>query len=218
MIASIMIEAYTALTPNGRKLAIMLEETGLAYEARLLDIAKGEPHAAWFRRLNPNGKIPVIRDTDTGRVVWESGPTLIYLAEKAGRLLPADPAARLDVLQWLFFQAGSLGPMSGQFNHFRLREGEPHALARYRSEVLRLLGVLDGALQERTYIGGAYSIADIALLPWIRAVQKWGLALDDFTHLERWYAHLTERPVVRRGFEVPTSSRPRETPTSRAQA
>lgn len=150
--------------------------------------------------------------------MWESGPILIYLAEKAGRLLPTDSAARLDVLQWLFFQAGSLGPMSGQFNHFRLREGEPHALARYRTEVLRLLGVLDGALQERTYIAGAYSIADIALLPWIRAVQKWGLALDDFTHLDRWYAHLTERPAVRRGFEVPTSSRPRELPTSRAQA
>ncbi|MDA3922918.1 MAG: glutathione S-transferase N-terminal domain-containing protein [Salinisphaera sp.] len=201
-----MIEAYTAHTPNGRKLAIMLEETGLPYRARILDIAQGEQHAAWFRRLNPNGKIPVIQDTDTGRVVWESGPILIYLAEKAGRLLPADPAARLDVLQWLFFQAGSLGPMSGQFNHFRLREGEPHALARYRTEVLRLLGVLDGALQEQTYIAGTYSIADIALLPWIRALQKWGLTLDDFSHLHQWYARLAARPAVVHGFAVPTSS------------
>lgn len=188
-----MIEAYTAHTPNGRKLAIMLEETGLAYRARRLDIAAGEPSTAWFRQLNPNGKIPVIRDTDSGRVVWESGAILIYLAEKTGRLLPADTAVRLDVLQWLFFQVGSLGPMSGQFNHFRDREDEAHALTRYRSEVLRLLSVLDDALQQTTYIAGAYSIADIALLPWIRAVQKWGIALDDFAHLDRWKASRRSR-------------------------
>lgn len=201
-----MIDAYTAHTPNGRKLAIMLEEIGLSYRARTLDIGKGEQHAPWFRALNPNGKIPVIRDTDTGRVVWESGAILIYLAEKTGRLWATDSDACLDTLQWLFFQTGSLGPMSGQFNHFRLQDENTHALARYRTEVRRLLGVLDGALAQQTYIAGAYSIADIALLPWIRAVQKWGMALDNFFYLDRWYRRLAARPAVARGFEVPMSS------------
>lgn len=151
----------------------------------------------------------MIRDCETGRVVWESGAILIYLAEKTGRLLPTDADARVDVLQWLFFQAGSVGPMSGQFNHFRNADdsGSP-ALARYHGEVLRLLGVLDGALCDKTYIAGRYSIADIALLPWIRAVQKWGIALTDFPHLDRWYERLSARRAVRRGFDVPAASLP----------
>lgn len=201
-----MIDAYTAHTPNGRKLAIMLEETGLPYRARTLDLDQGEQQAPWFRALNPNGKIPVIQDADTGRVVWESGVILIYLAEKTGRFLATDSDARLDTLQWLFFQAGSLGPMSGQFNHFRLQDENTHALTRYRTEVRRLLGVLDDALAQKTYIAGAYSIADIAMLPWIRAVQKWGMALDNFPHLDRWYRRLAARPAVVRGFEVPMAS------------
>tara|TARA_B100000929_G_scaffold261996_1_gene227085 strand:- start:200 stop:844 length:645 start_codon:yes stop_codon:yes gene_type:complete len=201
-----VIDAYTAHTPNGRKLAIMLEETGLPYRARTLDIGQGEPHAPWFRALNPNGKIPVIRDTDTGRVVWESGAILIYLAEKTGRLWATDSDARLDALQWVFFQAGSLGPMSGQFNHFRLQDEHTQALTRYRTEVRRLLGVLDDALAQQTYLAGAYSIADIAVLPWIRAVQTWGMTLDNFSHLDRWYGRLAARPAVVRGFQVPVAS------------
>lgn len=204
-----MIEAYTAHTPKGRKLAIMLEETGLSYRARTLDIAAGETQASWFRGLSPNGKVPVIRDCEPGRVVWESGAILIYLAEKTGRLLPAEADARLDVLQWLFFQVGSVGPMSGQFNRFRNADDRGSAaLTRYDTEVRRLLGVLNEALSDKKHIAGCYSIADIALLPWIRAVQQWGIALTDFPDLARWYTYLGARPAVQRGFDLPAASQP----------
>lgn len=198
-----MIELYAASTPNGRKVTIMLEETGLPYRLHVLDLSAGEQHTPAFRKLNPNGKIPVIVDTATGQTVPESGAILIDLAEKAGALLPAGPAARMAVLQWLFFQVGSIGPMAGQYNHFRRHEPrDAYAFGRYRDEVRRLLGVMDKALKDRSFIAGEYSIADIALLPWLRALQRWDLSLTATPHVATWYQRLMARPAVSRGFAV----------------
>lgn len=198
-----MIELYAASTPNGRKAIIMLEETGLPYRLHALDLSAGEQHAPAFRKLNPNGKIPVIVDTATGQTVTESGAVLIYLAEQAGALLPADPAARMAVLQWLFFQVGSVGPMAGQYNHFRRHEPrDDYAFNRYRDEVRRLLGVMDEALKDRSFTAGEYSIADIALVPWLRALQRWDLSLTATPHVSTWYQRVMARPAVSRGFAM----------------
>lgn len=198
-----MIELYAARTPNGRKATIMLEEAGLPYRLHVLDLSAGEQHTPAFRKLNPNGKIPVIVDTATGQTISESGAILIYLAEKAGALLPADPAARMAVLQWLFFQVGGIGPMAGQYNHFRRHEPrDDYALERYRDEVRRLLGVMNDALQDRNFIAGNYSIADVALVPWLRALQRWDLSLMAYPHVSAWYQRVMARPAVGRGFAV----------------
>ena len=198
-----MIELYAARTPNGRKAIIMLEETGLPYRLHVLDLSAGEQHTPVFRQLNRNGKIPVIVDTATGQTVTESGAILIHLAEKSGALWPAEPDARMAALQWLFFQVGSVGPMAGQYNHFRRHEPrDAYAFGRYRDEVLRLLGVMDDALQEREYIAGDYSIADIALVPWLRALQRWDLPLTATPHVSTWYQRVMARPAVSRGFAV----------------
>lgn len=202
-----MIELYAARTPNGRKATIMLEEAGLPYRLHTLELSAGDQHQAWFRRINPNGKIPVIVDTETGQTIAESGAILIFLAEKAGALLPGDPVPRMAVLQWLFFQVGNLGPMAGQYNHFRGHQPrDAYAFERYRDEVQRLLGVMNDALADRDFIAGEYSIADIALLPWLRALQHWELSLTDYPQLAAWYERLIARPAVLRGFallEVP---------------
>lgn len=198
-----MIELYAAATPNGRKATIMLEETGLPYRLHKLELSVGDQHQAWFRRINPNGKIPVIADTDTGLTIAESGTVLMYLAEKTGQLLPADPTQRMVVLQWLFFQVGNFGPMAGQYNHFRRHEPrDDYALGRYRDEVLRLLGVMNDALTDRDFIAGDYSIADVALLPWTRALQCWDFSLAEYPNVAGWYQRLTARPAVSRGFQV----------------
>ncbi len=198
-----MIELYAARTPNGRKATVMLEECGLPYRMHRLELSRGDQHKPEFCKLHPNGKIPVIVDTDTGITVAESGAVLVYLAEKSGQLLQNEQGQRTEVLQWLFFQVGNLGPMAGQYNHFR--QHEPHdeyAFCRYRDEVLRLLGVMDETLRDRDCIAGDYSIADIALLPWIRALQKWDLPFTDFPRIDAWYRHLLRRPAVIRGFGV----------------
>lgn len=154
-----MIELYAAATPNGRKATVMLEECGLPYCLHRLELSAGDQHQPWFRKLNPNGKIPVIVDTDTMLMIAEFGAVLIYLAEKSGTLLPTDPAGRVEALQWLFFQVGNLGPMAGQYSHFRRHQPrDDYALGRYRDEVLRLLGVLAETLRSREYLAGAYSI------------------------------------------------------------
>ena len=198
-----MIELYAASTPNGRKATIMLEETGLPYRLHTLDLSASDQHNPAFRKLNPNGKIPVIVDTTADQTIAESGAILIYLAEKAGALLPVDPAARMTVLQWLLFQVGSVGPMAGQYNHFRRHEPrDDYALERYRDEVRRLLGVMNEALQERDFIAGDYSIADIALVPWLRALQRWDLSLTAYPHVSAWYQRVMVRPAVGRGFAV----------------
>lgn len=198
-----MIELYAADTPNGRKATIMLEETGLSYRLHLLDLSKGDQHRSAFLRINPNGKIPVIIDSDTTLTIAESGAILVYLAEKSGALLPVERGQRFEVLQWLFFQVGSVGPMSGQYNHFRRHQPrQEYAFARYRDEVLRLLEVMNGALSARGFIAGSYSIADIALLPWVRALQRWQITLDGYSALDAWFERTMARPAVQRGFEV----------------
>lgn len=199
-----MIDLYVAATPNGRKATIMFEETGLDYRLHKLELSAGDQRRPEFLKINPNGKIPVIVDHDEKVTNAESGAILIYLAEQAGMLLPEEGSARFEVLQWLFFQVGSVGPMSGQFNHFRRREPrDEYAFTRYRDEVMRLLGVMEVVLTERPFIAGDYSIADIALVPWLRALQRWGVMMEDaFPAVAAWYETVMERPAVLRGFEV----------------
>lgn len=198
-----MIELYAAATPNGRKATIMLEETGLAYRLHRLELAAGDQRRPAFLSLNPNGKIPVIVDPDQDMTITESGAVLVYLAEKAGILLPAAGGPRYEVLQWLFFQVGGVGPMAGQFNHFRGHEPhDEYAFARFRDEVHRLLGVMDGRLSGCAFIAGDYSIADIALVPWTRALRRWGVEMEDCPAVIDWHERIMRRPAVRRGFDV----------------
>ncbi len=205
-----MIQLYTWGTPNGRKISIMLEECGLAYEVHPVDIGAGEQFDPDFLRISPNNKIPAIVDTDgpDGAPIplFESGAILIYLAEKTGRFLPAAPRPRYATLQWLMFQMGSIGPMFGQCHHFRrfAPEKVPYAIERYEKETARLYGVLDKRLSEAPYIAGeAYTIADIATFPWCARHEWQGIRLEDFPHVKRWYDAIAARPAVVRGMAVP---------------
>lgn len=202
-----MLEIWTANTPNGRKAAIMLEEIEVAYTARKIDLAEGFQHTAEFRRINPSGKIPVLINHDTDAMVTESGAVLVYLAEKAGRLLPKEGLARQQVWQWLFFQIGNLGPVMGQLNHFRRHPDEKitYAIERFESETYRLFDVLDERLADRDYLAGDYSIADIATISWIKAYRSSGLTLGHHAHLKDWHDRLWQRPAVARGMDVPQS-------------
>lgn len=201
-----MIELFTAATPNGHKISIALEELGLPYDLRVLDLGKLEQKQPWFLAINPNGRIPAIIDHDADDfAVFESGAILIYLAEKTGRLLPADARGRSRVLQWLMFQMGGIGPMMGQANVFfrYFPEKIQPAIDRYQGECARLFGVLDRQLANHEYLAGDYSIADIANWAWVRT-HKWsGVDLDGLPNLARWVAVLAERPACRRGIEVP---------------
>ena len=205
-----MIDLHTWRTPNGYKVSIMLEETGLPYRVHPVNITTDEQFAPDFLALNPNNKIPVIVDPDgpggTPFTVIESGAILHYLAEKTGRLLPAEPRARSEVLQWLMFQMASVGPMLGQAHHF-LRfapEPVPYAMQRYRNEAARIYRVLDGRLREREWLaGGEYSIADIATFPWIARHEWQEIALDDYPAVRRWFDTIAARPAVQRGLAVP---------------
>ena len=206
-----MIDLYTWSTPNGRKVSVMLEELGLRYRVHAIDITRGEQHAPEFLALNPNNKIPVITDPDgpdgAPITLIESGAILIYLAEKHGQLLPQQPRPRLEVLQWLMLQMGSVGPMFGQAHHF-LRfapEPVPYATKRYSEETRRLYGVLDGRLQGRQWLAGdAYSIADIATYPWVARHEWQQVALSDFPAVKAWFDRIGERPAVVRGMAVPS--------------
>ena len=205
-----MIDLYTFATPNGRKVSIMLEELGLAYRVHVVDITKGEQFKPEFLAINPNNKIPAIVDSDGpgGRpiTVFESGAILIYLAEKTGRLLPPSGAERYDVLQWVMFQMGGVGPMFGQYNHFARFAPEkiPYAVERYTQESKRLLQVLEHRLQERTFIGPEYSIADVILFPWVDSHAKNApQLLEDTPRVMRWLGALWARPAVQRGMQVP---------------
>ena len=198
-----MITLYTADTPNGHKAAIALEELKLPYSVRLVDLAAGEQHRPEFLRLSPNNKIPVIVDEGEQRAIFESGAILIHLAEKMGRLLPPDAAGRSTVLQWLFMQVGSVGPMLGQLWWFRYGAGEPNppALERYAREVQRLYRVIDHRLAHFRYIGGAdYSIADIAMFPWLRTSEELGIETGAYAHVRRWLDELALRPAVQAGL------------------
>lgn len=200
-----MIDLYTFTTPNGRKASIMLEEVSLPYAVHKIDISKGDQFTPEFIAINPNSKIPAIVDTESGITVFESGAILIYLAEKAGKLLPTETKARSQVMQWLMFQMGGVGPMFGQLNHFKRFAPEqiPYAIERYSKETLRLYGVLDQQLSRYEFIAGDYSIADIATYPWVAIYEFQGLTLDEYPHLKRWVETLKQRPAVHQGMNIP---------------
>jgi GSH-dependent disulfide-bond oxidoreductase len=205
-----MIDLYTFATPNGRKVSIMLEELELSYRTHVVDIAKGEQFKPEFLAISPNNKIPAIVDSDGpgGRPlsVFESGAILIYLAEKTGRLLPPSGADRYDVLQWVMFQMGGVGPMFGQYNHFArfARERIPYAIDRYTQESKRLFHVMDRRLKESPFIAREYSIADVLLFPWVESHAKNApQLLEDTAEVRRWRDVLWARPAVRRGMNVP---------------
>ena len=204
-----MIELYTFGTPNGRKASIGLEEMGLAYDVRVIDITKGDQFTPAFLAVNPNGKIPAIVDREgpEGKpfAVFESGAILIYLAEKTGAFLPRDPRGCSVVLQWLMFQMGGVGPMFGQAHHFRRFAPEqiPYAVERYTKETRRLYSVLDRRLGEVEYMAGAYSIADMATYPWTARHGWQGVELTEFPNVKRWFDTVGGRPAVQRGMAVP---------------
>ena len=203
-----MIDLYTAATPNGHKVSIALEELDLPYRMQVLDLGAREQKAAWYLAINPNGRIPAIVDRDEGDfAVFESGAILIYLAEKTGRLLPADVKGRSRVLQWLMFQMGGIGPMMGQANVFHryLPERIQTAIDRYQGETRRLFRVLDGHLADHEFLAGEFSIADIANWAWVRTHRWSGVEVDDLPHLKRWISAIRARPAVRRGIERPPS-------------
>lgn len=202
-----MIELYYWPTPNGWKASIMLEECGLDYEVHPVNIGKGDQFTPEFLAISPNNRMPAIVDTDApdGPIsVFESGALLIYLAEKAGRFLPTDTRERFDVLQWLFWQMAGLGPMAGQLGHFKnyAQVRIEYAIERYANEYNRLLGVMDRRLADREYLGGEYSIADIASWPWVRPHDRYEQPLDEFPNVARWLDAIASRPAVQRGIEL----------------
>lgn len=200
-----MIDFYTWNTPNGHKISIFLEETGLAYREHLVNISANEQFAPEFLAISPNNKIPAIVDHDVDGApisVFESGAILVYLAEKTGQFLPSSGAARYRVLQWLMFQMGGFGPMLGQAHHF-LRfapEDVPYAKQRYQNEAVRLYGVLEKALENQAFIAGDYSIADMALFPWARYSEWQGIERSAFPNVEAWCARMASREAVLRVF------------------
>ena len=204
-----MIEVYSWATPNGHKIHIMLEECGLAYRAIPVDIGAGDQFAPEFLAISPNNKIPAIVDPDgpDGKPIsmFESGAILLYLAAKTGRFLPADLRGRYTTLEWLMFQMGGVGPMLGQAHHFRLYAPEKiaYAIERYSNEAKRLYGVIDKRLGSHAFFAGdAYTIADIAIFPWLRSWKNQGIVLDDYPALKRWFDAVAARPAVQRGVEV----------------
>jgi GST-like protein len=192
----------------------MLEECGLAYRVHPVDIGAGEQFAADFLAISPNNKIPAIVDPDgpDGEPIslFESGAILLYLAGKTGRLLPEDTRGKYEVLQWLMFQMGGVGPMLGQAHHFRIYAPEklPYAIERYTNEAKRLYGVINRRLAQSTYLGGPqYSIADVAVFPWLRSWKNQGVEMADYPHLKGWFDEIGQRPAVRRGLEVLAGAR-----------
>ena len=199
-----MIDFYTFTTPNGRKVSIMLEELALPYNVHSIDISKNDQFTPEFIAINPNSKIPAIIDQEAGITMFESGAILMYLAEKYGKFLPTATAKKYEVIQWLMFQMGSVGPMFGQLNHFRRYAPEqiPYAIDRYEKETLRLYSVLDRQLADREFVCGEYSIADMAIYPWVAIYEFQGLTLDAHPHLQRWVNTMAARPAVQKGMKV----------------
>lgn len=205
-----MIHLYTAATPNGHKVSIALEELALPYTAHSVNLGAGEQKKPEFLKLNPNGRIPAIVDADNDDfAVFESGAILIYLAEKTGKLLPNDVKGRSEVLQWLMFQMGGVGPMMGQANVFYryFPEKLPAAIQRYQNETRRLCEVLNTRLQDREYLCNELSIADIATWPWIKTHDWSGVSLEGLDHLQAWVQRLAVRPAFAKGIEVPPQTR-----------
>ncbi len=201
-----MIDLYTSPTPNGHKVSVALEELGLPYTVHPIDLAAKVQKEPWFLALNPNGRIPVIVDREADDfAVFESGAILVYLAEKTGRLMPADAKGRSRVLQWLMFQMGGVGPMMGQANVFfrYFPEKIPPAIERYQNESRRLFEVLDGHLAHHEWLASDYSVADIANWCWVRTHRWSGVPTDGLVHLQRWLDAMKARPACQRGVEVP---------------
>lgn len=203
-----MIDLYYWTTPNGHKITMFLEEVELPYSLIPINIGKGEQFQPEFLKIAPNNRIPAIVDrapADGGAPIslFESGAILLYLAEKVGQLIPAEVRGRADVLQWLFWQMGGLGPMAGQNHHFSRYAPEkiPYAINRYVNETGRLYAVLNKQLGDREFVAGDYSIADIAIYPWIVPYEAQGQALEDFPHLKRWFEAIQARPATIRAYE-----------------
>ncbi len=203
-----MIDVYYWTTPNGHKITMFLEETGLDYKLVPINIGKGEQFDPDFLKIAPNNRMPALVDhapADGGRPlsIFESGAMLIYLAEKTGQFLPADLRGRHDVLQWLMWQMAGLGPMLGQNHHFQVYAPEklPYAIKRYVDEASRLYAVLNKRLADREFVAGSYSIADMASYPWIVPYERQGMDLDDFPHLKRWFEAIAARPATIRAYD-----------------
>lgn len=209
-----MIEVYSWATPNGHKVHIMLEECGLPYRAHAVDIGTGDQFKPEFLAISPNNKIPAIVDPvgpDGAPIsLFESGAILTYLAGKTGLFLPATTRGRYEMLEWLMFQMGGVGPMLGQAHHFRIYAPEKieYAVNRYTNEAKRLYGVMNKRLAKSKYMAGAdYTIADIAIFPWLRSWKNQGIDWVDYPHLKGWFDEIAARPAVRRGVEVLASQR-----------
>ena len=203
-----MIQLYTWGTPNGKKVSIMLEEVELPYEVHPINIAKGDQLKPEYLAINPNNKIPSIIDTEGpgGKPLklFESGAILMYLAEKTGKFLPQGMDKRYEVIQWLMFQMGGVGPMFGQANYFyRLEEKVPFAIERYYKEAIRLYKVLEQTLAQKDYLAGEYSIADTATYPWVGRHDGHNVKLEEFPNVKRWFDGISQRPAVKRGMAVP---------------
>jgi GST-like protein len=196
------VDYYYWPTPNGQKVAIFLEESGLPYTSHPINISKGEQFSAEFTRLSPNQRIPAIVDSEAGVSVFESGAILLYLAQRHRQFIPADNQQAAEVLQWLFWQAASLGPILGQTVFFLnfASEHVPLAVARFSKETERLYGVLEKQLTEQPYIAGEYSIADMAIYPWVLQYNQQGITLDGYPHIAAWLARISERPAVIRAY------------------
>jgi GSH-dependent disulfide-bond oxidoreductase len=204
-----MIELYSWPTPNGHKIHIMLEETGLPYRVHPIDIGAGDQFKPEFLKISPNNKMPAIIDTEgpDGKPIsmFESGAILLYLASKTGKFLPENIRDRWSTLQWLMFQMGGVGPMLGQAHHFIVYAPEkiPYAMERYSKEANRLYGVIDRRLAESKFIAcGEYTIADMAIMPWLRAPERQGVNMDEYPHLKHWFDGIAARPAVQRGLAV----------------
>ena len=202
-----MLELYTAATPNGYKASVALEELGLPYEVRPINLSTLEQKTPAFLAINPNGRVPAL--VDDGFAVFESGAILMYLAEKTGRLMPTDPKGRSRVVQWLMFQMGGVGPMMGQANVFfrYWPEKLQPVIDRYQGETRRLFGVLEGQLAQHEYLAGDYSIADIAHWCWVRSHSWSGVDIEPFPNLKRWVDAIAARPAAQRGITVPVPQR-----------
>ncbi len=203
-----MIDLYTWPTPNGHKIHIMLEETGLEYTVHPIDISAGDQFEPEFLKISPNNKMPAMVDLDGpgGKPysLFESGAILMYLAEKTGKFMPEEIRARYEVIQWLMFQMGGIGPLLGQAHHFRAYAPEkiPYAIDRYTNEANRLYSVLDVRLKDHEYLADEYSIADIATFPWLRSHERQGVDLNQYPNVKRWFEVVADRPAVKRGVDV----------------
>jgi GST-like protein len=220
-----MIELYYWTTPNGHKITIFLEEAGVPYSIKPVNISTGEQFKPEFLRISPNNRIPAIVDTDPvdrkgPRSVFESGAILQYLAEKTGKFLPKDARGRADVMQWLFWQMGGLGPMAGQNGHFNNYAPEkiPYAIDRYVKETERLYGVLDEQLGGREFIAGGYSIADMACYPWIVPHERHKQNLGEFKNLKRWFTAIQQRPAVQRAYDLAKTINTKPTVTEESKS